>query len=103
MGPEHYWGCENGNKDALNVTMGLSRGWGDTYGANTVFQYLDITGQPDGRYRLRVKADGDSEDGANRFLESNEDNNSTWVDLEITGDTVTVIGYGPSAPKVTPG
>ena len=32
----------------------------DTYGASTVGQYLDITGLADGRYRLRVTADGAS-------------------------------------------
>jgi hypothetical protein len=98
--PEYYLGCEGGNPDALRVTMGLSRGWGDTYGAGTVGQYLDITGLADGRYRLRVMADGDSADGSDRFLESDETNNSTWADLQITGNTVTVLQYGPSASPV---
>jgi len=98
--PEYYVGCENGNPDALGVTMGLSRGWGDTYGANTVGQYLDITGLADGRYRLRVTADGDSADGFDRFLESDETNNTTWADLRITGDTVTVLQYGSSTTPV---
>jgi hypothetical protein len=56
--------------------MGLSRGWGDTYGAFTVGQYLDITDLADGRYRVRVKADGDSSDGTDRFLESDGTNPS---------------------------
>ena len=98
--PQFYLGCEGGNPGALRVTMGLSRGWGDLYGAGTVGQYLDITGLADGRYRLLVKADGDSADGTDRFLESDETNNSTWVDLQITGNTVTVLKYGPSAPPV---
>ena len=97
---EYYRGCEGGNPDALRVTMGLSRGWGDTYGAGLVGQYIDITGLADGRYRLVVKADGNSADGTDRFLESDETNNSTWADLQITGDTVTVLQYGPSAPPV---
>jgi hypothetical protein len=98
--PEYYRGCEGGNPGALRVTMGLSRGWGDTYGAGTVGQYLDITGLADGRYRLRVMADGDSTNGSDRFLESDETNNATWADVQITGDTVTVLQYGPSAPPV---
>ena len=98
--PEYYRGCEGGNPDALRVTMGLSMGWGDTYGANTVGQYLDITGLADGRYRLVVKADGDSADGSNRFLESDETNNSTWADLQVTGDSVTVLEYGPGTPPI---
>ena len=93
-------GCEGGNPSALGVTMGLSRGWGDTYGVNAVGQYLDITGLADGRFRLRVMADGNSVDGFDRFLESDETNNSTWADLQITGDTATVLQYGPSAPPV---
>ncbi len=97
---KYYVGCENGNPGALGVTMGLSRGWGDTYGVNTVGQYLDITGLADGRYRLRVTADGDSAVGSDRFLESDETNNSTWADLQITGNTVTVLQYGPSPPPV---
>jgi hypothetical protein len=62
--------------------------------------YLDITGLVDGRYRLRGMAHGDSADGSDRFLESDETNNSTWADPQITGDTVTVLEYGPSAPPV---
>ena len=93
-------GCENGNPGALRVTMGLSRGWGDTYGVNTVGQYLDITGLADGYYRLKVTADGASADGFDRFLESDETNNSTWADLLIEGDTVMVLQYGPSVPPV---
>jgi hypothetical protein len=98
--PEYYRGCESNNPDALVVTMGLSRGWGDTYGAGTVGQYLDITGLADGRYRLRVMADGDTAVGSDRFLESDETNNATWADLQITGNTVTVLQYGPGATPV---
>ena len=39
-------------------------------------------------------------DGSDRFLESDEKNNSTWADLQKTGNTVTVLEYGPSAPPV---
>lgn len=98
--PEHYLGCEDRNPGALRVTMGLSSGWGDRYGVNLVGQYLDITGLADGRYRLRGMADGASTDGTDRFLETDETNNSTWVDLQITGNTVTVLNYGPSPPPV---
>ena len=80
--------------------MGLSRGWGDLYGAGTLDQYLDVTDLADGRYRLRLTADGHSADGTDRFLESDETNNSTWADLRIEGNTVTVLEYGPSAPPV---
>ena len=99
--PAYYLGCETGNPSALRVTMGLSRGWGDTYYANAVGQYLDITNLADGLYRLQVTADqGDGLDGTRRFLESDEENNFTWADLQITGNSVTVLDYGPSAPPV---
>jgi hypothetical protein len=87
--------CESGNPDALRVTMGLSRGWGDRYPSTLPTQYIDITGLADGRYRLRLTADE-----ADSFLESDETNNVTWADLEITGSSVTVLQYGPSAPPI---
>ena len=37
--------------------MGLSVGWGDQYSASTNFQWIDITGLPNGRYRLTATAD----------------------------------------------
>jgi hypothetical protein len=96
--PEYYRqaGCEPGNPSALKVTMGMSRGWGDTYRYNLPTQYIDITGLPNGRYRLQITAD---EGGW--FLESDETNNLSWADLQITGNTVSVLEYGPSAPRVS--
>jgi hypothetical protein len=90
-----YLGCENNNPDALRVTMGLSRGWGDRYGSSVVGQYIDITGLPDGRYRLRATADK-----AGWFLEEDESNNFTWTDLRINGSTVTVLEQGPTTPPI---
>jgi hypothetical protein len=89
-----YKGCGN-NPDALNVTMGLSRGWGDLYGAGTVGQYIDITNLTSGRYKLQATADG-----ANWFLESNDSNNFTWVEVQISGNSVSVIAYGPGAQPI---
>jgi len=85
-----YTGC--GSQSALTVKMGLSVGWGDTYHYSLAGQYVDITGLPLGRYRLRVTADR-----ANWFLEANNTNNFTWVDLDLTASGVTIIRYGPSA------
>lgn len=93
--PAYYLGCENGNPGALKVTMGLTRGWADEYNHRLPTQYIPITGLADGNYRLHVTADD-----SNWFLESDETNNFTWADLRITGTTVTVLRYGPSAPKV---
>lgn len=84
-------GC-NG-RDALELTMGLSRGWADPYQWTLPDQRLVVTGLGDGVYRLWATADpGDT------FLEGNEDNNLTWVDLRLTTST-----YPPSVRVVRRG
>ena len=85
-----YGGC--GRAGDLRVSTGLSVGWGDTYPAGIAFQWIDITGLKAGRYRLRAIADP-----ANWFAETNNANNSTWVDLKLTGAGVRVVAYGPAA------
>ena len=89
-----YTSCGQ-NPDALQVKMGLSRGWGDLYGAGTVGQYIDITNLTPGRYKLRATADG-----PDWFSESNNSNNFTWVDIQISGTSVSVIKYGPAAKPI---
>jgi lysyl oxidase len=84
-------GC--GGASSLTASMGLSVGWGDAYPAGLAGQNIDITGLDAGIYRLTVTAD----DGR-WFTESNEANNSTWVDLQIkTKGQPRVLGYGPAA------
>jgi len=83
------------NPDALQVRMGLSRGWGDRYGAGTIGQYIDITNLTSGRYKLRATADAD-----NWFSETNNSNNFTWVDIQISGNSVKVIRQGPAAQPI---
>lgn len=89
----HYRSC--GDSDDLVVTMGLSRGWGDIYSASLPDQYVNITGLPDGKYRMTGVADKQ-----NWFRESNNRNNVTTVDLKIVGDRVRVISYGPAARSI---
>lgn len=72
----------------LEVTMGLSVGWGDTYGSDLPDQYVDISSVGPGRYRLLLTADA-----GGWFTESNETNNSSWVDLQVKG--------GNAPPKIT--
>ena len=86
-----YKGC-GGDPNRLKVTTGLSVGWGDSYASIIPLQYIDITGLPDGSYRLRANADQ-----ANWFDESNNANNVTYTDIRITGTNVTVLGVGPHA------
>ena len=91
-----YSRSQCGTESSLALVMGLSAGWGDRYGSNLPDQYIDITGLPDGRYRLRATADA-----SNWFKESDEKNNKTWVDLDVShsqGRTMTkVAGYAPAA------
>jgi Lysyl oxidase len=89
-----YTGCGR-NPDALQVRMGLSRGWGDRYGASTVGQYIDITNLTSGRYKLWATADE-----PNWFLESDDSNNFSWVEIQISGNSVSVIAYGPAAQPI---
>jgi len=75
--------------------MGLSRGWGDRYRAGIVDQYIDITGLTSGRYKLQATADA-----PDWFSETNNTNNFTWVDIRISGDSVSVRRYGPAATQI---
>jgi lysyl oxidase len=84
-----------GERSDLRVKMGLSRGWGDIYRSRLPDQYIDITGLPPGKYRMRATADA-----ANWFSESNNTNNFTWVDIKISGNSVSVKRYGPSAQPI---
>jgi hypothetical protein len=82
-------GC--GTNGSVRLRNGLSVGWGDIYHRSLPGQYIDITGLPDGIYRLRATADQ-----AKVFLESNDANNSTWADVWIDAGGVTVLGRAPS-------
>jgi len=83
-------GC--GVASSLTVSMGLSVGWGDAYPAGLAGQNIDITGLDPGDYRLTVTADA-----GGWFTESNEANNSTWVDLQIKAKgQPRALRYGPT-------
>ncbi len=58
--------------------MGMSVGWSDPYFWQLEDQSVDITGFPDGRYRLTAVADPDG-----WLMESDETNNATTAVLEI--------------------
>jgi hypothetical protein len=88
----YYTECANNQPGATSVTVGISRGWGDKYGAATFDQYIDITGLSDGTYRLTVT--GDRQDW---FHESNDSNNTNWATLNIQNGEVSVTGYCGSA------
>ncbi len=84
--------CAFGDPSALNVMMGLAVGWGDMYSASTNFQWIDITGLPNGKYRLTATADP-----KHLVSESSYTNNSASATIRITTTGVTVLWYGPGA------
>ncbi len=92
--------CGQYDQAATSLKMGISVGWGDRYGSNLPDQYIDVTNLNSGNYRLVATADA-----AGQFVESDETNNTTWVDLKLTlnhkgkgsgGNKASVIAYGPT-------
>ena len=85
-------------KATLGLSMGLSAGWQDPYTWALPDQRLDITGLPDGRYRLLATADPN-----NWFREVDETNNDAWADIELEMSSyppaVTLIERRPAPPK----
>lgn len=90
-----------------NVMQGMSVGWGDTYGSQLAGQSIDLTGLPDGDYKLIIEADPKK-----RLLEINDSDNASCVLLRIsnlsldildstgcssTGSTVGVSSITPNA------
>jgi hypothetical protein len=76
--------CGLGLQNALDIIEGLSRGWGDTYPLSLPDQAIDITGLPDGRYRVGITADA-----LKVAKESDETNNTATMEIQITGNTIT--------------
>jgi hypothetical protein len=77
------------------VPMGLSVRWGDRYPSNIAFQYIDISGLPNGDYTVTVAADPPLSEGG-RFVESNDGNNTSWARIRIARKTVTVLELAPA-------
>jgi hypothetical protein len=69
-------GC--GGAFAIGLRVGVSVGWGDEYPWHFIEQKIDLTGIPDGRYRLVQEADP-----LDWFEELDDENNETWVDVDI--------------------
>jgi hypothetical protein len=95
QGAEHT-SLECGTEFSRDIEMGLSVGWGDEYQWYLLDQTIEISGVPDGRYRLRAIADP-----ADMFKESDETDNETWTMVELSTvdgrQGVTVIEQGPSS------
>ena len=91
-----------------DVMQGMSVGWGDTYRSQLSGQSIDLTGLPNGDYKLIIEADPKK-----RLLELNDSDNTSCVLLRIsvtslslnvdsagcsgTGSTVVVSSISPNA------
>ncbi len=82
----HEGSCGEDQPLATRIVHGLSVGWGDTYPASLPDQGIDITGIPDGTYRVKVTADWQ-----NFWRETDERDNSASAQIRISGDTVTLL------------
>jgi hypothetical protein len=69
--------------------QGLSKGWGDTYPYYLEGQAIDITGLPNGDYTLTIEIDP-----KDRLVETNEDDNTSVVNLRLQNGTLTVLKGG---------
>jgi hypothetical protein len=86
-----YSGC--GSQASTAVDMGLSVGWGDVYPWYLAFQWIDISGLPNGDYVIKAQADPHAV-----FTETSTANNATWTRVRISAnDQVTVLEQGPVA------
>lgn len=72
------------------VLMGTSRGWGDIYRWSIDLQWIDITGLPNGDYKLRVVVDPPLGSGG-QFRESDDSNNRSWTKIHIGTSSVTIL------------
>lgn len=81
--------------EAGTVPMGLSVGWGDEYPSSIAFQYIDITGLPNGDYVVTLVADPPRAGLAGgEFVEANESNNKAWARIRIAKKGITVLATG---------
>ena len=84
-----------GDEHDTLIGVGLSPGWNDTYRQSLPGQTIDVSGIPDGKYRLWTDID---EQGW--FREASRKNNRTWLDIELrmtpAGLSANNIGTGPS-------
>jgi hypothetical protein len=72
------------------VLMGTSRGWGDIYRHSIALQWIDITGLPNGDYKVRVSVDPPFATGG-LFRESDDSNNRSWTKIHIGTSKVTIL------------
>ncbi len=72
--------------------LGLSVGWGDVYRWQRPGQYVEFGGQGDGLYVVRTTADK-----FNHVVEENENDNSAYALIQVTGEDVKILERGQGA------
>jgi hypothetical protein len=82
------------------VIVNVGQGPFETIGSrpDTGIAWIDITGLKSGRYRLTATADP-----GGWFVEANDANNATWLNLKLTGAGVSVLSRGPAPERVGSG
>lgn len=77
--------------------QGMSVGWGDQYSASLSGQWVDVTGLPNGDYRLTIEIDP-----LNHLSESTRTDNTSCVllRLSVTNRTVTVLNPNSCEPAL---
>lgn len=69
-----------------NSFQGMSFGWGDKYGYQLAGQEIDVTGLPDGTYRLRIIIDP-----LGRLQEATPADNTSEIQIALSSGTVSVL------------
>jgi fibronectin type 3 domain-containing protein len=99
-GPWTFNNCAPGDTSALNVTEGISVGYGDEYEPQLEGQYIDITGVQPGTYLIIHRTNSD---GALHESDTSNDAASVLVSLwpggygNLTGGGVTVLKTCPGS------
>lgn len=78
---------------AGTIPMGMTAGWGDEYPSSIAYQFIDISGLPNGEYVVTLTADQRGD-----FVEANETNNRSWAIIRITRKSVSVLESGTQLP-----
>ena len=73
-----YFVC--GDAGSRRIKIGVSVGWGDDYPPDFVFQSINVSGLPQGQYRLCATV---NPRGLWTEKDDNRANNSHWLDLDL--------------------
>lgn len=76
------------------MVQGISKGWTDVYTWDLPDQYVDVTGLPDGVYRLEVTIDPN-----HTLRETTRTDNDAWVRFRLHDGQVTVLETSESRPR----